>query len=296
MFKRTSTGDKIVYFLNYTVLTIFAFIILLPMVSVVMNSFVSEAEISRRGVFIIVPEKWDFGAYQMLWTSRANIFRAYGNTMFRVVIGTLLNLTFTIALAYPLSKKDLKGRKFINTFVFFTMIFSGGLVPTYMVVKWVGLHDTRWAMIIPGLISTWNMFMMRNFFYSIPESLTESARLDGANNAQVLLHIVIPSSLASIATIGLFYAVWHWNAWFDAVIYLNNPKLLPMQNILRNIVTTSNISDLDASALVAADYVPPPSQAIKAATIVISTLPILVAYPFVQKYFVKGAMVGSIKG
>lgn len=137
---------------------------------------------------------------------------------------------------------------------------------------------------------------LRNFFYSIPESLTESAKLDGASEMQVLTRIVLPCSLASIATIGLFYAVGHWNAWFDAVIYITDTKLLPMQNILRNIVSTANISDLDAMSLAAADYVAPPSQAIKSATIVISTLPILVVYPFIQKYFVKGAMVGSVKG
>ena len=296
MLKRLSIGDKAFHVVNYMLLALLSLMILLPIVAVVMNSFVSEAEISRRGVFIIVPEQWDSSAYQMLWTSRANILRAYGNTLWRVLIGTSLNLTFTIALAYPLSKRDLKGRGIINAFVFFTMIFGGGLVPRYMVVKWTGLLDTRWSLVIPGLIGTWNMFMMRNFFYGLSDSLVESARLDGANNMQILLLIVLPCSLASIATIGLFYAVGHWNAWFDAVIYITNTRLLPMQNILRNIVSTANISDLDAMAMVAADYVPPPSQAIKSATIVISTLPILIVYPYIQKYFVKGAMVGSVKG
>lgn len=291
-----SLGDRIFHVMNTLIMLFVSLVIILPIVSVVMNSFVSEAEISRRGVFIIVPEVWDATAYNMLWTSRTNIIRAYGNTLFRVVVGTALNLLFTIALAYPLSKKDLKGRGLINAFVFFTMIFSGGLVPRYMVVKWTGLLDTRWSLIVPGIINTWNMFMMRNFFYGIPDSLTESAKLDGANNLQVLILIVLPCSLASIATIGLFYAVGHWNAWFDAVIYITNTKLLPMQNILRNIVSTANISDLDAMSMAAADYVPPPAQALKSATIVISTVPILVVYPFIQKYFVKGAMVGSVKG
>lgn len=296
MFKRLSLGDKVFHIINTFMMLLVALVILLPIAAVVMNSFVSEAEISRRGVFIIVPDTWDSSAYQMLWASRTNIIRAYGNTLFRVSAGTALNLLFTISLAYPLSKRDLRGRGVINAFVFFTMIFGGGLVPRYMVVKWAGLLDSRWSLIVPGIISTWNMFMMRNFFYGIPDSLTESAKLDGANNLQVLALIVLPCSLASIATIGLFYAVGHWNAWFDAVIYITDTKLLPMQNILRNIVATANISDLDAMSMAAADYVPPPSQSIKSATIVISTLPILVVYPFIQKYFVKGAMVGSVKG
>ena len=261
-----------------------------------MNSFVSEAEIARRGAFIFIPEQWDLTSYKMLWSSRQNLIRAYGNTLFRVIVGTSMNLAFTIALAYPLSKRNLKGRTAINALVFFTMIFSGGMVPTYMMVKWTGLINTRWALILPSLIGTWNMFMMRNFFYAIPESLIESAELDGANQWQILTRIVLPCSLASIATILLFYAVGHWNSWFDALLYISDNKLLPMQNLLRNIIAASNMSDLDASAMLTADYVRPPAESIKSATIVVTTLPILVVYPFIQKYFVKGVMVGSVKG
>ena len=176
------------------------------------------------------------------------------------------------------------------------MIFGGGMVPTYMVVKWTGLMNSLWALIVPSLINTWNMFMMRNFFYAIPESMIESAQLDGANPLQVLTRIVLPCSLASIATIGLFYAVGHWNAWFDAVLYLTDNKLLPMQNILRNIVSSANLSDLDATAMMSADYVKPPAESLKSATIIVSTVPILIVYPFIQKYFVRGVMVGSVKG
>lgn len=170
------------------------------------------------------------------------------------------------------------------------------MIPTFILVKGVGLIDSRWAMVLPCLINTWNLLIMRNFFYGIPKSLEEAAVIDGANDAQVLVKIVLPLSKASIATIGLFYAVSHWNAWFDAMLYINTTALLPMQNILRNIITAaSSIGDLGAEAYNSLDVVPP-SQAIRAATIVITTLPILVAYPFVQKYFVKGVMVGSVKG
>lgn len=296
MLKRMTKGDKIFIVLNYTVLFIFTLIIILPIFCVVMNSFVSEAEIARRGAFILIPEQWDLTSYRTLWSSRQNLIRAYGNTLFRVIVGTVMNLIFTIALAYPLSKRDLKGRTFFNALVFFTMIFSGGMVPTYMVVKATGLIDSPWALIVPSLIGTWNMFMMRNFFYAIPDSLIESAQLDGANNLQILTRIVLPCSMASIATILLFYAVGHWNAWFDAVLYITDNKLLPMQNLLRNIIAASNMSDLDAAAMLTADYVRPPAESIKSATIVITTLPILVVYPFIQKYFVKGVMVGSVKG
>lgn len=291
-----SMGDKIFYVIDYILLIAFSVCVVLPIFCVVMNSFVSEAEIARRGAFIIIPEQWDFTSYQMLWSSRTNIIRAYGNTLFRVVVGTALNLAFTIALAYPLAKRNLRGRTFFNAIVFFTMIFGGGMVPTYMVVKWTGVINSRFALILPSLIGTWNMFMMRNFFYAIPESMIESAQLDGASPFAVLTKIVLPCSLASIATIGLFYAVGHWNAWFDALLYITDTKLLPMQNILRNIVSAATLSDLDASSMMAADYVQPPAESIKSATIVISTLPILVVYPFIQKYFVRGVMVGSVKG
>lgn len=282
--------------MDVIVMCLFMILVIVPVFTVVMTSFVSEAEIARRGTFIIIPEKFDFSAYKMLLASGRNIARAYGNTLFRVVVGTALNLVFTITLAYGLSREGLKGRTVLTGFVFFTMLFSGGMIPTFILVKGLGLIDSRWAMVLPCMINTWNLLIMRNFFYGIPKSLEEAAVIDGANDVQVLVKIVLPLSKASIATIGLFYAVSHWNAWFDAMLYINTTALLPMQNILRNIITAaSSIGDLGAEAYNSLDVVPP-SQAIRAATIVITTLPILVAYPFVQKYFVKGVMVGSVKG
>ena len=296
MKKKKLSGETIFQIVDVIVMCLFMVLVIVPVFTVVMTSFVSEAEIARRGTFIIIPEKFDFSAYKMLLASGKNIARAYGNTLFRVVIGTALNLVFTITLSYGLSREGLQGRTFLTGFVFFTMLFSGGMIPTFILVKGVGLIDSRWAMVLPCLINTWNLLIMRNFFYGIPKSLEEAAVIDGANDAQVLVKIVLPLSKASIATIGLFYAVSHWNAWFDAMLYINTTALLPMQNILRNIITAaSSIGDLGAEAYNSLDVVPP-SQAIRAATIVITTLPILVAYPFVQKYFVKGVMVGSVKG
>lgn len=290
------SGEKAFQLVDVLLLTCFMFLVLVPIATVVMTSFVSEAEIARRGSFIIIPEKFDFTAYQMLAKSGKNILRAYGNTMFRVVIGTTLNLFFTITLSYGLAKRDLRGRTVITFFVFFTMLFSGGLIPSFILVKGMGLIDSRWSMVLPCLVNTWNLLIMRNFFYGISDSLKEAAVIDGANDAQILTRVVLPLSKASIATIGLFYAVSHWNAWFDAMLYINKTRLLPMQNILRNIITSaSSIGDLGAEAYNQMDVIPP-SQSIRAATIIITTLPILAVYPFVQKYFVKGVMVGSVKG
>ncbi len=294
--KKQFSGEKIFQIFDITLMCIFMVLVLIPVFTVLMTSFVSEAEIAQRGTFIIIPQKFDFSAYKMLLASGKNILRAYGNTLFRVLIGTSLNLLFTITLAYGLSRKNLKGRNLFTAFVFFTMFFSGGLIPTFILVKSLNLLDSRWSMIFPGLINTWNLLIMRNFFYAIPKSLEEAAIIDGANDMQILTKVVLPLSKASIATIGLFYAVAHWNAWFDAMLYINKTSLLPMQNILRNIITAaSNIGDLGAEAYNSLDVIPP-SQSIRAATIVITTLPILTVYPFIQKYFVKGVMVGSIKG
>ena len=157
-------------------------------------------------------------------------------------------------------------------------MFNGGIIPTYMVVKAFGLTNTRWAMVLPSMISAWNMFMMRNFFSAIPEALVESANLDGANPLQTLVRIVLPCSLASIATIGLFYAVAQWNAWFDSMIYITNVKLLPMQNILRNIVISAQMSDLDNSGMMSENFAKAPAESLKAATIIVGTVPILVVY------------------
>lgn len=294
--KKTFSGEHFFQIINVLLMLVFTAIIMIPVLTVIMTSFVSEAEIARRGSFIIIPEVFDFTAYELLWESASNLIRAYRNTIFRVSVGTALNLFFTITMAYGLSKRNLKGRTFLTGFVFFTMLFSGGIIPTFMTVKALGLLDSRWAMVLPSLVNTWNLFVMRNFFYGIPDSLEEAAVLDGANQFQILTKVVLPLSKASIATIGLFYAVSHWNAWFDAMLYINKTSLLPMQNILRNIITSaSSFGDLSSEAYNSMDVLPP-TQSLRAAAIIVTTLPIVMVYPFIQKYFVKGVMVGSVKG
>ena len=190
--KIASRGYRAFRVCNVIIMILLMVVILVPILSVVVNSFVSAAEIARRGVFILWPEEIDIGSYQYLWECRGNILRAYGNTLFRTVVGTALSLIVTAMMAYSLSKKYLKGRVVINGMVFFTMLFGGGLIPTYMVVKMFGLIDSLWSMVIPGMVSAWNMFIMRNFFYSIPESLEEAALIDGASKWQQTVYITLP--------------------------------------------------------------------------------------------------------
>lgn len=294
--KRITRSEQIFNIVNYIVLALFCLCIIVPMLSVVGSSFVSQAEIARRGEFIIIPEIWDLSSYELVFDS-PNIWRGFRNTLFVVIVGTSSSMIMTICMAYPLSKRKMRGRNGILAMVFFTMIFSGGTVPTYMLIQNLHMIDTRWALFLPYLINTWNMLLMRNFFYSVPDALEEAALLDGANQLQILTMVYLPLSLASIATISMFYMVSYWNAWWPGVIYLNSNKLQPIQNIIRNIVdaATAAQSDLNAAG-VDEGFVMPPTHSLKCATIVVGTIPILIVYPFIQKYFVKGVMVGSVKG
>ncbi len=280
----------------YLILAILAVAFIFPFWIVTVSSFVSEAETARRGAFILWPETFDFTGYSMLLENTNMIYRAYGVTIFRTIIGTFLNLFFTVTLAYGLATKGLPGKKFFSGMIFFTMLFSGGLIPSFLLNNALGLYDNIWVFIIPSLISPWNMFIMRNFFYGIPDSLEEAALIDGANPIRILLSIVLPLSMPAIATIGLFYAVGHWNDWFTANIYINDLDLLPVQNIIRRIVLSGDTGSMSGEMMAGLQgEAPPPAKTLESAAMVIGTLPILVVYPFLQKYFVKGVVVGSVK-
>lgn len=288
-------GERVFHACNDCFMFLLMLMFLIPFWSVFAMSFVSEAEAARRGSFILFPESFDLTAYRVLLSGGSAVWRAYGNTLFVVIVGTAVNLLLTVMLAYGLSKKGLPGRSGLTLMIFVTMLFSGGLIPSFLLNKYLGLVDSRWALILPGAISAWNTFIMRNFFAELPESLEEAAHIDGASTVRVLFSIVLPISLPSIMTIGLFYAVGHWNAWFSAAIYINSKPKLPVQNILRNMVAAASSSDVNSEA-VNSTMQKPPAETMKSAMIVVTTLPILFVYPFIQKYFVKGVLVGSVKG
>lgn len=281
--------------LVYTILILMCVAFIIPFWIIISSSFVSEAEAARRGMFILFPEKWDFSAYAMLLNNGSSIYTAYGVTLFVTIVGTALNLLVTVMLAYGLAKRDLPGVKFFSGMIFFTMLFGGGMIPSFLLNNYLGFMDSIFVMIIPSLVSAWNMFLMRNFFYGLPPSLEEAALIDGANPVTILFRVILPLSLPAMATIGLFYAVGHWNDWFTANIYINTISKMPVQNVMRRIVLNSDIKNLGDMAFSVSEQ-PPMAETIKSAAMVIGTLPIMLVYPFLQKYFIKGVTVGSVKG
>ncbi len=260
-------------------------------------SSVSATDMGANGLSLI-PQKVTAVAYKRVFTNSL-IGTGFMNTIARTALGTFLSLCFTICAAYPLSKKYFPNRTLWTALIVFTMYFQGGTIPTFLVVKGLGLTDKIWALVLPGLINTFNMIIMRNFFMELPSSLEESARLDGANDFVILLRIALPVSKPIIATIVLWTAVAHWNAYFDSMIYMSSLKKQVLQVVMRRIVIEgsslamdfgSGAGDFDAGTNTIS------TEGIKAATIMVATLPIILFYPFLQKYFVKGVMVGSLKG
>jgi putative aldouronate transport system permease protein len=292
MITKLSRGEKIGHGVIYVLLIMLTLAFLVPFLVVLSTSFISEAEYARRG-YVIFPEVVDFTAYEILFGRSRVILNAYGVTMFRVIVGTALNLVFTVSLAYVLAQKDLPGRVPLTIFVFFTMIFNGGLIARFLVVDALGLRNTLWSMIFPGLISAWNLFIMRNFFMSLPAELSEAAIVDGASPLLILVRIILPLSMPVIATIGLFYAVYHWNAWFDAAIYIDRSEMRPLQIILRGLLQSTTLEGMEQISFVEKA---PPAASLRSALIIVSTAPMLLVYPFVQRYFVKGMLVGGVKG
>ncbi|MBD7968606.1 carbohydrate ABC transporter permease [Paenibacillus gallinarum] len=287
---RTLSGRLFVA-VNYTLLTIIALVTVLPFIHVVAGSFTTNAEIAAKK-FVLIPTVWSLEAYRFIF-STDTIFRALSVSIGVTVIGTLISMFVTSLMAYGLSRRDLDGRNLIMFLVVFTMLFSGGMIPTFLVVKELGLIDSYAALILPSTIGAFNMIILKNFFQNIPEGLEESAKIDGCNDFGILFRIVLPLSMPAIATISLFYAVTYWNTYLSAILYLNDSQMWPIQVLLRQIVVLA--SGMDHSSTLDS-VVPPPDQSVKMAVIVVATLPILLVYPFLQKHFAKGAMLGSIKG
>ncbi|MBD0383810.1 carbohydrate ABC transporter permease [Paenibacillus sedimenti] len=277
--------------INYTLLTIIGLVTMLPFVHVVAGSFTTSAEMAVKK-FVLIPTDWSIEAYRFIF-STSTIFKAMGVSIGVTLVGTIFSMFVTALMAYGLSRRDLDGRNVIMFLVVFTMLFSGGLIPTFLVVKELGLIDTYAALILPTAISAFNLIILKNFFQNIPEGLEESAKIDGCHDFGILFRIVLPLSMPAIATISLFYAVTYWNTYLSAILYLNESAMWPIQVLLRQIVVLASGMDY-SSAL--DNTTPPPEQSVKMAVIVVATLPILCVYPFLQKHFAKGAMLGSIKG
>lgn len=288
--RNISKSEAIVHGIIIVLLLLFTLLCLLPFINILASSFATSGELSTRP-FILIPKTFTLDAYRYI-LSTPTIFKAIGISLFVTTVGTFISMVATSFMAYALSRKYLHGRKFFNFIIVFTMLFSGGMIPSFILIKSLGLIDSLWAPILPSIVSAYNMIIMRNFFQGIPDSLEESAKMDGCTDWGVFLRIILPLSLPSIATISLFYAVEYWNTYQPALLYINDSSKWPIQVLLRQIVIVSSGMNADASTV---DIVPP-AQSVKMAVIIIATLPMLIIYPFIQKYFVKGAMVGSVKG
>ncbi len=292
--KRSSSRIAFEWF-NLVFMLALCVVMLYPFLNVVASSVSNNSAVSR-GRVTFFPIGFNLEAYKAVVRYK-HIWSGYKNTILYTVVGTAINLIMTICGAYPLSRRQFYGRSVFTFFVAFTMFFGGGLIPTYLIINSYGLLDTFWVMVIPGAISTYNMIIMRTFFQGIPVELEEAATIDGCNDVQTLWKIILPLSVASLMTIGMFYAVGHWNAWFNAVIYLRDSGRFPVQLWLRTIVLQNQVRDLvEGSGAVDTEAENLVADTIKFAVIVVAVLPILCVYPFVQKYFVKGVMIGSVKG
>lgn len=265
-----------------------------PLLFVLSASF-SDPDMVLQGKVLLFPKGFTFEPYKMVFENE-KIWLGYRNTVIYTVLGTTINLVMTIALAYPLSRKDMPFRRFLTLFVVFTMYFNGGMIPTYLLVRSLGIYDTIWAIVIPVAIATYNFIVAKTYFEnSIPHEIYESAMIDGASNVRTLMSIVLPVSSSIIAVLILFYAVDHWNSYFSALIYLRNEELYPLQIILRDILLLGQTEQMGTNEFGMGEKIKM-AEAIKYSVIVVSSLPVLLLYPFVQKHFVKGVMVGAIKG
>lgn len=291
MSRKRSTEDLISMIANYTFITLVICITLYPFIFI-LSASISDPTSLGRGEVWLLPKGFSLGAYKIVLKD-PQVWSSYYNTIWYVLVGTAVNILMTTITAYPLSRPNFSARNKIMMFIAFTMFFSGGLVPTYLLVRTLQLINTRWALIFPVAISTWNLIIMRTFFESIPVSLHESATIDGCPEARILLSIVLPLSLPVMAVMVLFYAVGHWNSYFYALMFLNDDKYAPLQLLLRKILIQFEQNDMLSDVSQGREMV---GAAVRYATIIVSTVPILLVYPFLQKYFMKGVMVGAIKG
>ncbi|WOC57642.1 carbohydrate ABC transporter permease [Bacillus halotolerans] len=266
-------------------------ITILPFLYIIAGSFATEAELAQRSFFIF-PKTFTLDAYRYVF-STPTFIRSMGVSIFITVVGTAVQLFFTFTMAYPLAKRHVKGRNLLLNLVIFSMLFSGGMIPTYLVVKSLGLLDSYWALILPMAINPFNLIIIKNFFQQLPQELEESAKIDGCSEIGVFWRIALPLSKPVIATFALFYAVGIWNDFFHALLYINDSAKWPLQMVLRQVTILSDLTATNGDTM---QNTIAPEQGIKLAVIVIATIPILAVYPFLQKHFAKGMLIGSVKG
>ncbi|MGN0748042.1 MAG: carbohydrate ABC transporter permease [Aristaeellaceae bacterium] len=289
---KPSLASRIFDTCNYVFLFLLCIVMLYPLWYVLCCSFSDPALLMRHTGMLLLPLDFSLAGYEKV-LNYAPLWNAYGVTIFVVVVGTSMNMLASILFAYVLSCKDMMWHKLITGLAVFTMYFSGGMIPTYLVVKGVGLYDTIWAMIIPGLISTYNCIILRTAFYGIPDSLLESARIDGAGALRILFTVCVPLIVPSIATVALFYAVGHWNSWTNALLYIRKQELMPLQMVLRALLIQNEAVEVTGGQDLQTEL---NALLLKYVVIVVSTVPILCVYPFIQRYFTKGVMIGAVKG
>ncbi|MCR8632760.1 carbohydrate ABC transporter permease [Paenibacillus radicis (ex Xue et al. 2023)] len=270
------------------ILLLVGFVSLFPLLFVVSMSLTPYSEVIKNGGFLVIPKSVTFEAYKYLFQTK-ELPQSMLVSLFTATVGTAVNLLLTMLGAYPLSRRLLPGRKVILLMIVFTMLFNGGLVPTYLLIQSLGMLNTVWALIIPSAVATYNLLIMKTFFEGLPEELFESARIDGAGELRILFRVVVPLSVPSLMTVGLFYAVSNWNSFFAAVLYITDSHLNPLQIVVRKLLLLSNSVDNMTDIVV-------PTPTLQMASVIIASLPVLVVYPVIQKYFSKGVLIGAIKG
>ena len=289
--KRKTLGDVIMDVIVYVLLTILAIVMVIPFIYVIAASFADEKYMAKTPMFLF-PAKISFNAYITMFSGKVGeqVIRSLIISVCITLVGTLVNLFFTTTMAYGLSRSNLIGKKAILNLVLFTMVFGGGMIPTFLLVRSLGMYNSYAALIIPGAISAYNMLIIRNFFMDLPAGLEEAASIDGCTDIGIFVKIALPLSLPALATFGLFYAVGHWNGYMTALLYLTDSKKYPFQLVLKNLISQTGLAETTAGDQ------DPPEETLKMAIIVVGTVPILCVYPFLQKHFAAGVMVGAIKG
>lgn len=292
---KQDSGSIFIKVISYICITIFALFCVFPFALMISSSFMNEQEIVREG-YKLIPNEVSFRAYDLLLSNSSKLVDAYQVTIFITVVGTVLGLFMMSMAGFVLNRKDFKYRNFFSFLIYFTTLFSGGLIPTYiLMVKHLHMKDNLFAMILPAVVGAWSIFLMRNFMKAIPDSLYESATIDGAGDFRIYWRIFMPLAIPSLATIGLFSALGFWNEWYNGMLYMDSPTKFPLQYFLQRMINQANMGSLINSGAVinTADL---PTQSIKMATAVLATGPIILLYPFIQRYFVTGLTVGAVKG